>query len=436
MWDKNEHDTFPLLWEMTVRGWTAVGFGQSDLGLRVLGLLVGLGMVAALWWAVRQYGCDAPLVSLVLFAFSPTVFRFGNSLRGYGLGVLLLLLMLGAVWRLVEQPTRRRFLLALAVAMLAVQAMYFNAVLLLALGAGSAAVSLRRRTWKPVAAVVAIGLIAAVSLLPYLDPLSRAKHWNDIQKGDYTFLFILGRFADAVSAAGSWMFWVWGGLLALTLAACCYRLVRSAPAETGKEKDAAVFLGASMLCGTVLYAGVLLSARVPTQDWYYLAIMGFLAVVIEAAVHLLVRRSRNGRIARIVLVLGVAALVSTAARREAHVRMTDVDLIAEYLEKTAAKDDLILISPWQPGVTFTRYYHGQTPWTTLPEMGELPVQRYDIFKQRMGEREPIKPLLQKIAQTLHSGHTLWIVGGLRFLLPTERPSMEPPLPQGRLSEGV
>jgi len=39
---------------------------------------------------------------------SPTVFRFGDSLRAYGLAALLLLLLLGAVWKVVEDPKPRR----------------------------------------------------------------------------------------------------------------------------------------------------------------------------------------------------------------------------------------------------------------------------------------------------------------------------------------
>ena len=42
-------DSFPVLMPLLVHGWTAVGLGDSDLGLRALGMLIGLGLLAALW---------------------------------------------------------------------------------------------------------------------------------------------------------------------------------------------------------------------------------------------------------------------------------------------------------------------------------------------------------------------------------------------------
>src|SRR5688572_19127746 len=38
-WELNEYDTFPLLWQMTLRGWTMAGLAGTDFGLRVLGFL-------------------------------------------------------------------------------------------------------------------------------------------------------------------------------------------------------------------------------------------------------------------------------------------------------------------------------------------------------------------------------------------------------------
>src|SRR5689334_4952621 len=50
IWARLEHESFPLLLTLLLRGWTAIGLGGSDLGLRVLGLIVGMAVLAALWW--------------------------------------------------------------------------------------------------------------------------------------------------------------------------------------------------------------------------------------------------------------------------------------------------------------------------------------------------------------------------------------------------
>lgn len=69
-----------------------------------------------------------------------------------------------------------------------------------------------------------------------------------------------------------------------------------------------------------------------------------------------------------------------------------------------------------------------TEWMTLPEIADNSVQRYDMFKIKMMENEPIKPLLQKMVSTLQNGHRVWLVGGLNFLRPGEIPGVLPPAP--------
>src|SRR5215213_4971751 len=46
-------ESFPPPFFFLVRGWVAV-LGSSDRSLRFFGLLVGLGLLAVLWWTVRR----------------------------------------------------------------------------------------------------------------------------------------------------------------------------------------------------------------------------------------------------------------------------------------------------------------------------------------------------------------------------------------------
>jgi len=50
------NDSFPVLMPLTVRAWLALGLGQSDTVLRLLGVMVGLGILAALWVAALRGG--------------------------------------------------------------------------------------------------------------------------------------------------------------------------------------------------------------------------------------------------------------------------------------------------------------------------------------------------------------------------------------------
>jgi hypothetical protein len=48
----------------------------------------------------------------------------------------------------------------------------------------------------------------------------------------------------------------------------------------------------------------------------------------------------------------------------------------------------------------------------LPALADSSVHRYDLIKERLAATAPIKPVLDRIAQTLASGNRLWIVGEL------------------------
>src|ERR1035437_4360270 len=79
-------DSFPVLLPLLISGWTAVGLAGSDLHLRLLGFLVGLGIVGALGlsaWTARR---APPLLSLTFFGLNGTAIFWTGYLRAYGLG--------------------------------------------------------------------------------------------------------------------------------------------------------------------------------------------------------------------------------------------------------------------------------------------------------------------------------------------------------------
>ena len=429
MWDKNEHDSFPIAWHLLIRLWTKLGLGQTDFSLRCLGLLMGLGIVAVLWWVVRQFHGSAPLVSLTLCALSPTVIWFGDSMRGYGLGTLTMLFLFGAFWRMVESPTRGCAGLALFAAVLAVQSMYFNAVLLFAMGAGGAAVAIWRRDWKLLALIAAIGITAALSLLPYLDPLSRQGRWSAVVKVPVEMGHLYAIFSQAITLYGSFMYWIWMGFPLLVVFACVWYCKRTWSVRGAPRKELIVYLPLLMLVGGSGYLYLLVKSQLPTQVWYYIDIMAFLAVVFDLGVDLLIAGHWIGRCVRMAVVAILVAIIVLTIWPLMHVRLTNVDLLAQKLESVAGPDDLIVVVRWWPGVTFNRYYHGRAPWTSVPELSDMSIQRFDLLKEKMAENEPIRPLWEKMAKTLSAGHRIWFVGGLVPMRSDENPGQIPPLPE-------
>ena len=130
MWHDLRFDSFPALFFLLLRLWLKAGWATSDPGIRVFGLMVGLGLLTAVWVNARQLRHSIPFASLVLFAMNPWVVRSGDSIRGYGLGMLLLVLSVGLIWRVTESPTPRRIAAAGSVAVLCVHVLYSAAFLL------------------------------------------------------------------------------------------------------------------------------------------------------------------------------------------------------------------------------------------------------------------------------------------------------------------
>src|SRR5262245_4808996 len=132
VWQNLLHDSCPILMHLAVRAWSATGLGNTDSGLRVLGLFVGLFLLLAFWFASWTMRNGAPLLAVTLASLNVTMVRAGDSLRGYGLGSALAVLTLAVIWRLTCRPSLAAFSCAVVVAVLSVQSLYQNAFLLFA----------------------------------------------------------------------------------------------------------------------------------------------------------------------------------------------------------------------------------------------------------------------------------------------------------------
>ena len=77
-----------------VRAWCFI-IGGSDAALRLFGFIIGLLMLGAVWLNGWLFHRSTPLVALGLLAVNPSVVRWGDSLRAYGLASVLMLVTLG-----------------------------------------------------------------------------------------------------------------------------------------------------------------------------------------------------------------------------------------------------------------------------------------------------------------------------------------------------
>src|SRR6266498_2198622 len=187
VWQNLPHDSCPIVVHLVVRAWSAASsIGNTDPGLRVLGLYVGLFLLLAFWLASWTMRNGAPLLAVTLAGLNMTMIRAGDSLRGYGLGSALAVLTLALIWRLARRPSVAAFSCAVVVAVLSVQALYQNAFLLLAECCGGFVVCAVERRWRDTLPIFAVGAAAAVSLLPYIALIARAD-WYIIYKSGFRF---------------------------------------------------------------------------------------------------------------------------------------------------------------------------------------------------------------------------------------------------------
>ena len=417
-------DSAPALYPTLLRLWSSPwSDGGQDVALRVLGFGVAAAMVGAIWVTGRALAAGPPLLALTVFAAHAGTLQTAGSVKPYGLGSLFIVLAFGAIGRLTAAPRRRSLLYALTVAILAVQTLYHNAPLILAVCVAGFAVAAVARERSAALAVIVTGVVAAASLLPYVGVLLTSRSWRPLNQSEFGAHALLVRSNEMVTE-GSWplvaLWAVAAGLVSYGVVRTLRRSSRGEPTSGPHVLYAALVIVAA----TSLHLGFLkLAGRVP-QAWQFVPLIAVVALAIDVVLG----GTRSLRWARAGVAVLATALAFPVSVDRVGIRQTNVDLIAQYVHTAAQPGDLILVNPWYVGFTFNRYYRGPVPWMTLPPMEDLTVHRYDLLKLRMTSAEPLAPLYGAIQGALESRHRVWLVGGLLFPPAGHVPPVLPPAP--------
>ncbi len=425
VWQALPHDHCPIVFPVLVRLWAAAGLGATDMALRVLGLGCGLLLLASFWVASRTLDKGLPLLSLALAGLNFTVIRYGDSIRAYGLATACILLTVSLMWRFMEVPCLRRGLPAGLIAVLSVQVLYQNALFLLAICLAGAAVCVRRRQRGAALCILGIGLAAAVSLLPYINPIHHAQswwivsqfgiHWNDFRTRIH-------------EATGIWVvLWFFLVILAALFGIGCG--LRSTPQNgTPVQRDLFLFASLALVLGLASFGFFIKWAGLPTHRWYYIPALGFAVCCCDT---ILPRIHRAARMGVMIIAASVALIAFPMANSALQWRQTNGDLVAAQVSQNAAPRDLIVVHPWYNALTFARYYRGTAPWTTLPPLQDYRFYRYDLLKSKLQTTNAIASVLEETEATLQSGHRVWFVGQLPGPRPDGSPPPDlPPAPNG------
>lgn len=423
----SQYELFPVLVPCLLHVYSFVA-GGSDVALRIFGGLVGCIVLASLWWNMRVIGRGVPLISLALLGYNAGFIRWGDEIRGYGLGMVFLLFTIGLCWRAIEKPTAMRIAGAMLSGVASVQCLFNNSCLVLVACLGLAVVALLRRSESRAALAVLLGVPAALSLLPYVEPLARARDWDMLVRGAVDIEMLCLKFWELLASAGWWVAAGWVVLILLALACSALgQLKVNHLGIQGDERHALAFSGFALLFGIVAYFTLLLAVGYPTQVWYYLVPAAFTALFLDLVFGTL--RQKWVPTARISAALVLAAVSVQPTIQQVQLRQTNADLVATKIEQVAQKSDLVVVTPWYDGISFDRYYHGPGEWLTIPDLSFHKFHRYDLVKAQMvllDQAEAVRPVMDRITRTLNAGHRVWLIGPSSLLNPDQEvPDLQP-----------
>ena len=262
--------------------------------------------------------------------------------------------------------------------------------------------------------VLGIGLVAALSVLPYAWPLTDAQQWTILVKYPTSLPLLWSQLANTLASPLPFMTWVWHLLVVLVVAGVLGLIWKNRTGELKEQPKDLLFicvLAMVLAIGAYYVFQEILSYVI--RPWYFLALIALVAVTLDCAIQFLAKTAWM-RVARLTLVIIIAGTLLGPAWQSVQVRQTNIDLVVQELEKFSSAEDLILVQPWAFGVSFNRYYQGAANWMTIPAIADHQVHRYDLVKAKMESSNPIDDIRQHVAETLQSGNRVWVVGNIYF----------------------
>ncbi|WP_437186882.1 hypothetical protein SH668x_000249 [Planctomicrobium sp. SH668] len=410
-------EAFPLAFHGLIRTLTAQ-IGTSDAALRSYGLVVSIALIAAHWFTSWMTTRRAPVVAMALIALNPTILSWAGSLRGYGLGCVMIVLTFAGFCQLIRKRTVGWSLFTLLTSILSVQCVIQNSMLILAMGLSAAFVGWRNKEIRTSILVLSIGFLSGLTVIPYLSNYGSGSKWAILIKVPMSSLDYLQRFIN--SCGGELLFFriLWVGIFIVTIAVGLKLLYRNPSAEDDpkafKDQQSLIqFSLGSLSLGVLCFLEFLNYLSYPTQVWYYMMLMNLcvcsIATIFQTFTFANAKRRKGLMIAACLFAvcqipLDLARLIE---------RKSNVDLIAKAVEANEKPGDLVVISPWYIGCSFLWYYEGKGTWESIPPMPEIKMHRYDWVQEAMTAGSPMPLIKKQIQERLTRGETVWILGQMR-----------------------
>jgi hypothetical protein len=424
-------DSFPPLWVTILRLWDQIGGGAGDDWLQLLGMVISMGIFGSLWWTARVMRLPVPVLSFALVAFNPTVFYWGDSLRAYGLAAMLIILLFGCLWRVVEEPATGRVFAAATVAVLCAQSNYQNSYLIMGVCLGGAMVCLWQGVWKRSLLCLGIGFLSGLSLLPCIPYLRRLAAVAETVRVPIWQMDFPAQFARGFSGGSLILLLAWISLGLLGLWAWVARLRAKYRMET--TVSALAVQSFSSITVLVSIIGLVLFTHLvgkPTLEWYFIPVLGLCGIAAEAHLAQMLPPKKSA-VLRIVSAMVVYYASIGPVADAAWLRRTNMDILADTVAKEAKSGDFVFVSPFFSGISFAYHYRGVAPWSILPALPreeKMVGNGAENIKRMMALDQPLSSSFETLERTLKGGGRVWLVGKLLFL-PIQKPVPSlPPAP--------
>jgi hypothetical protein len=426
LWATLLYDPFPVLFFILLRAWHGI-VGDWDLGLRILGCAIGCIGIASFWIGARLTGRTTPLVSLTMLGFAPVLITWGDSLRGYGLGIVWIAIVFGCFWRLLERPSGVRFFFAAGAAVMSVQSVFTNALLVFACAAAGIMIAVKRKAWRSAAALTGAGALAAVSMLPYVPTVLATQEWSRIRKINYPVSHHLQVLGGALSSWGAISFWLWIVLAGSVLATGMVMQFRRGTGRLQTEDRAlASYAMMAAIIGSILTIAFFRIVSWPTNVWYYLPMLAVAALSINVMVDLIARDA----ISRLIKIVGAVLCLAIALPviwQQLQTRASNIDFIAHTIEANEQPGDIVIVNPFTDAITFQRYYRGVNEYISVPPLKDLTLHRWDEVLEQMRVGNAMAPALEKMRVALRSGRRIWLVTNMDITSVKQAPPPVAPL---------
>jgi hypothetical protein len=447
IWHNLQFDSCPLLWPLLVRGWGMLGLTGGDMGIRILGLGIGLFFLTSLWLCQRWIGGRTPILSIALLGGLPAFIFIVGANRAYGLAGCLLVLSFGKIWRILESPTKSRILSTGFICLLFTQCLYSDVIFLWAMLAAGALVAIRRQQWKILLTMTGIGLVAAASLFIYLPIIHPSPEYLSFWRYPaFNAAILWNGLGDTLAARSSAnphrangpQLWIWITLLLAGIIVAGIMQQRTRVGQTQEHEvaskaanpgsDLALFCATSMVLGIIGYSWFLLKLELFLEPWHYLEILILCAISLDGILSASWPALRPWGLLRIGLLVVMMRLNAGPAWAEAHTRRSNLDVVADFLSQNASAGDLIVVQDVWQAITFNRYYRGRARWLSVPPIDSHEVHRIDLVMAEMNQPEAMTPLLAAITNTLTNGHDIWVVAKIPIARSKNAPPGPTPLP--------